>query len=75
MHLNVITRKSAVLALLLLVVMVVATAIRYTLAPFGVELANGVADEGVLSLVVAVLVLLYTGFIEGKTERSGCCSE
>lgn len=66
MHLNVITRKSAILALLLLVVMLVATAIRYTLAPFGMELANGVADGGMLSLVVAVLVLLYSGFIEGK---------
>ena len=66
MQLNVITRKSAIMAILLLMVMLLATAVRYTLAPFGVELANGVTNEGVLSLTLAMLILLYSGIIEGK---------
>lgn len=75
MHLNPITRKSAVAALLLLVVIFVATNIRRAVAPFGVE----IADYGMLSsawgIVAAVALFIAGGFVVGKIQpRSGLMS-
>lgn len=72
MQLNAITRKSALLAIILLVVILVATAIRYSLSPFEVELADSQFHGRTISLVLAVLVFLFCGIIEGKIlPRSG----
>ena len=72
MHLTVITRKSALAAILLLVVILVATALRSRLAPFGVELADSEYHERVISLVLAMLLLFGVGIVEGRIfPRSG----
>ena len=72
MQLTVITRKSALAAILLLVVILVATALRSRLAPFGVELADSEYHERVISLVLAMLLLFGVGIVEGRIfPRSG----
>lgn len=72
MQLNAITRKSALLAIILLVVILVATAIRYSLSPFEVELADSQFRGRAISLVLAIFVFLFCGIIEGKMlPRSG----
>lgn len=72
MQLNVITRKSAVMAILLLVAVAVAAVVRYTQAPFEMELADSVSHGGALSMVLATLLLIYCGIVEGKMfGRSG----
>lgn len=72
MQLNVITRKSAMMAILLLVAVAVASVMRYTHTPFEVELANGISSGGTLQLVFATIMLIYCGIIEGKMfSRSG----
>ena len=72
MQLNVITRKSAVMAILLLVAVAVAAVVRYTQAPFEMELADSVSHGGALSMVLATILLIYCGIVEGKMfGRSG----
>lgn len=72
MQLTAITRKSALMAILLLVVILVTAALRSRLAPFAVELANSEYSERVISLVVAMFILLAVGIVEGKMlPRSG----
>lgn len=72
MQLNAITRKSALMAILLLVVILIATAVRYALAPNAVELANSEYGERTISLIVAMLLFLFGGVVEGKIlPRSG----
>lgn len=75
MQLNAVTRKSAFLAILLLVMMLVAVAVRYIVAPFDVELANSEYRERVISIVMAMLLTLCCGMVEGKMlPRSGLSS-
>ena len=72
MQLNVITRKSAMMAILLLIVILITSVVRYSFTPFEVELADGVFSGGVLLKVLAMLAFLYCGIIEGKMLiRSG----
>ena len=72
MQLNAITRKAALPAIILLVVILVATALRYSLAPFEVELADSEFRGRTLSLVLAMFVSLCCGIVEGKMlPRSG----
>lgn len=72
MQLNVITRKSAMMAILLLIAVAVAAVVRYMHTPFEAELANGVAPGGTLYMVVATILLIYCGIVEGKIfSRSG----
>lgn len=72
MQLNAITRKSALLAIILLVAMLVATAIRYAVAPFELELADSEFRGRTISLVAAMLAFLFCGIVEGKMlPRSG----
>ena len=72
MQLNPLTRKSASAAILLLVIVLIASAVRYHLAPFGVEVADSPYRGRVLSLVFAVVLFLFGGFVEGKMlVRSG----
>lgn len=72
MQLTAITRKSALMAILLLVVILVAAALRSRLAPFAVELANSEYSERVVSLVVSMIILFAAGIVEGKMlPRSG----
>ena len=72
MQLNAITRKSALLAIILLVAILVAAAVRYSLAPFEVELADSEFCERTISLVFAMFLFLCCGIVEGKMlPRSG----
>ena len=72
MQLNAITGKSALMAILLLVAILVATAVRYSLAPFEVELADSEFSGRVMSFVLAVFLFLCCGIIAGKIlPRSG----
>ena len=72
MQLNPLTRKSASAAILLLVIVLIASAVRSHLAPFGVEVADSPYRGRVLSLVFAVVLFLFGGFVEGKMlVRSG----
>lgn len=72
MQLNAITRKSALMAILLLVAILVAAAVRYTLAPNVVELANSPFRERTISLVLAMFLFFGGGFLAGKMlPRSG----
>ncbi len=72
MQLNTITRKSALAALMLLVAMLIATAVRFSVMPFAFEEANSPFSERTLSIVVAMFLFLCGGFVEGKIlPRSG----
>lgn len=72
MQLNAITRKSALMAILLLVAILVAAAVRYALAPNVVELANSPFRERTISLVLAMFLFFGGGFLAGKMlPRSG----
>lgn len=72
MRLNAITRKSAFAAILLLVVILVATALRSHFSPFEVELCDSPYVERPLVLVVAMFIALCTGIVMGKMfPRSG----
>ena len=72
MQLNAITRKSALPALVLLVVIIVATMIRSARSPFGVELATSPYGESGATLFLAALLFLAVGVVMGKTTpRSG----
>ena len=66
MQLYPITRKSASLALLLLVAILVASIVRYALSPFEVEVADCTYRERFVSLVLAAILIIYGGAVEGK---------
>lgn len=75
MQLNAITRKSAFMAIILLVMMLVAVALRYCFTPFAMELADSAFRERIVSLVVAMMIFFGVGIIEGKVlVRSGLSS-
>ena len=67
MQLNILTQKSALAALMLLVVILVAATIRRAYAPFPIEIADGPNNESASNLIVAALILFIGGFIVGKT--------
>ncbi len=72
MQLNAITRKSALPAILLLVVILIATALRSHYTPFATELADCQYSVRSITLIEAMLLLLFGGIIEGKIlPRSG----
>lgn len=72
MQLNAITRKSAPMAMLLLVVMLVITIVRARLTPFDVELAESEYREGVFTTIISIFLLIFGGFVLGKMFiRSG----
>lgn len=72
MQLRTLTQKSALAAILLLVVTLVAAALRSRLNPFDIEVANSAYPERTISLVIAMILLFCGGFIEGKMlPRSG----
>ena len=72
MQLNAITRKSALMAMLLLVVILVATVVRARLVPFDVELAESEYHDGLFATIIATLLFLFGGFMLGKIFlRSG----
>lgn len=75
MQLNAITRKSALMAILLLVAILAAVAVRYVVAPFGVEMSDCEYRERIISIVLAMFLLLCCGIVEGKMlPRSGLSS-
>ena len=75
MQLNAMTRKSALLAIILLVAILVAAAIRYAVAPFEVEMVDSEFRGRAISLVLAMFVFLCCGIVEGKMfPRSGLSS-
>ena len=61
MQLNAITRKSALMAMILLVAILVAVALRSYIYPFGVEIANSEFAERPFALVVMVLLYICGG--------------
>jgi len=72
MQLSAITRKSALMAILLLVAILFATALRSRLVPFGVEEADSAYPDRIVSFVMAMLLFLCGGFVEGRMlQRSG----
>ena len=75
MQLNAITRKSALMAILLLVIILVTATVRYVVAPFEMELSDCEYRERILSIVLAVFLFLCCGIVEGKMlPRSGLSS-
>ena len=66
MQLNAITRKSALMAILLLIVTLVAVVLRYWFAPFEVELAENPFRERGISIALAAIVFFCCGLVEGK---------
>lgn len=72
MQLNAITRKSALSAILLLIAVFVASAIRYACNPYEVELANSEFRERAVSILGAMFLFFCVGMLEGKIfTRSG----
>ncbi len=72
MQLRAFTQKSALAAIMLLVVILIATAIRSQVNPFDLELANSIYSERTISIVVATILLFFVGIIAGKIfPRSG----
>lgn len=75
MQLNAITRKSALMAILLLVIIFVTATVRYVVAPFEMELSDCEYRERIISIVLAVFLFLCCGIVEGKMlPRSGLSS-
>ena len=66
MHLNAITRKSAIMAIILLVVIVAASVSRYWFAPFDVELADNATRESIWIVLLAVLLYIGNALIQGR---------
>lgn len=66
MQLNAISRKSAVVALSLLVVMLVAAALRRVFAPFEIELAFGESSEKLYSFIAGFLLFVGVAVVEGR---------
>ena len=72
MQLRAVTQKSALAAIMLLVVILITTAIRSRINPFELELANSAVYERTISLVIAMVLFFCTGIIVGKIlPRSG----
>lgn len=72
MQLIALTRKSALPALLLLVVILITTALRSRLSPLAIEVADTPFLGSISALILAIVAFLATGFIEGKAQlRSG----
>ena len=72
MHLNAITRKSALMAIVLLVAILVAVTMRYVIAPFYMELSDSLFRERTISIALAMLLFFCCGIVEGKMlPRSG----
>ena len=72
MQVSSLSRKSALMALLLLVAILSVSAVRAHLAPFGVELASSDYFDSVPKVVLAMVLFLCGGFVEGKMfPRSG----
>ena len=72
MQLNAITRKAALPAIILLVVILIAATLRYSLSPFEVELADSAFRGRTISPVLATFLFLCCGIVEGKMlPRSG----
>lgn len=72
MQLNAITRKSALMAILLLVVILASVAVRYVVAPFAVELADCEYRGRIITIFLAIFLFLCCGVVEGKMlPRSG----
>ncbi len=72
MQLNAVTRKSALLAIMLLVAILVAAAIRSSLFPFEVELADSEFRGRIISQILAIVLFLCCGIVDGKIlPRSG----
>ncbi len=72
MQLRIFSQKSALAAIMLLVVILIATALRSHLHPFDIEMANSPFLERPISLVAAVFLLLCGGIVVGKIfPRSG----
>lgn len=69
MHLNALTRKSTVMALVVLVAMVAAAVVRRVTTPFAIELANGEVGE-VWRVVVAAILFIGCGAIGGRILSS-----
>lgn len=75
MHLEAISRKSIVVAIILLAVIVLAAVLRYWFAPYQVELADSGAHESVWLVIVAILLYLGNALLQGKAlQRTGLCS-
>lgn len=79
MHLNAITRKSAVMAVILLAVVLFTAVLRYWFAPFEIELADSASRESLLLVTLAMFIYFANGFIQGKALRraglsSGPCA-
>ena len=66
MQLNAITRKSALMALMLLIAILVAIAIRHTRHPFAIEISDSYNKEGLFYYILAFLIFFAVGIIEGK---------
>lgn len=72
MQLIALTRKSALPAIMLLVVIIIATALRSRLAPLAIELADTPFLGSTSALILAAILLFITGFMAGKIQlRSG----
>jgi hypothetical protein len=72
MQLTALTQKSALPAIMLLVVIVITTALRSRLAPYAIEVADTPFLGTTSALILAVITHLITGFVEGKVQlRSG----
>lgn len=66
MQLNAISRKSAIMAMALLLVMLFAAVVRYWFAPFQMELADSEVRGSFLFVVIALIAYFCSAFIQGK---------
>ena len=72
MQLIAITRKSALPAILLLVVILVATTLRSHISPFALELENSIYRESAVISILSAFFFFCAGFVEGRMlPRSG----
>lgn len=75
MQLNAITRKSTLMATILLAVIVVAAVLRYWFAPFSVEVADSGAHESAWLVVISVFLYMGNALLQEKIlSRSGLAS-
>lgn len=75
MHLEAISRKSTIVAIILLAVILLAAVLRFWFAPYQVELADSGAHERVWLAIVAILLYFGNALLQGKSlQRTGLCS-
>lgn len=75
MQLTALSRKSAVMALILLAVMISAAIYRRVVAPFSMELANGGEPEKLVQIIIAGVLFFGCGAVVGRVHpRSGLTS-